>query len=178
MEEEAQTHDEQERPLKRLRLRSQGGHVSPLVNGYNHSLGESSLKRPKVEEDEISKTCFEQQPQEMIETPQSIMRTISPEHSILNKGKQPLLLESASQAKRLMSETVSHVVRIDEPTVEAGVVLLPNQKIPDTHVLIKPKDEPFTDDMSARDIPQYELPIAVIRPGAPLFLWINISRLT
>lgn len=167
MEEEALTHDEPERPLKRLRLRGQGGQVSPSVNACNQSLGGSSVKRPKVEEDELPKTSFRQQPREIKETPQ---------RSIVNKGKQPLLPQIEPLGKRSMSERTASI-RIKEPMAEPGIASLPKPKVPDTHVLIKPKDEPFTDDMFSSDVPDYEVPIAVIRPGTSLFPWSHISRL-
>ncbi|KAG7989724.1 hypothetical protein I3843_03G252900 [Carya illinoinensis] len=154
LEEEALTHDEPERPLKRLRLRGQGGQVSPSVNACNQSLGGSSVKRPKVEEDELPKTSFRQQPREIKETPQ---------RSIVNKGKQPLLPQIEPLGKRSMSERTASI-RIKEPMAEPGIASLPKPKVPDTHVLIKPKDEPFTDDMFSSDVPDYEVPIAVIRP--------------
>lgn len=159
LEEEALTHDEPERPLKRLRLRGQGGQVSPSVNACNQSLGGSSVKRPKVEEDELPKTSFRQQPREIKETPQ---------RNIVNKGKQPLLPQIEPLGKRSMSERAASI-RIKEPMAEPGIASLPKQKVPETHVLIKPKDEPFTDDMFSSDVPDYEVPIAVIRPGASLF---------
>lgn len=176
MEEEAQTQDEPERPLKRLR-RGQGGPGSSSVNACNNSLGGSPLKRPKVEEGEPPDPCLQQRPQEMMEKPQSILKPIAPQHGTVNKGKQPLLPQIASPGKRSMSERASHVC-IREPIVEQGIVLLPMQKVPDTHLLIKPKDEPFTDDMLTADVPDYEVPIAVIHPGAYSFLWINMSGLT
>ncbi|KAE7997882.1 hypothetical protein FH972_002477 [Carpinus fangiana] len=160
LEEEGQTQDEPERPLKRLR-RGQGGPGSSSVNACNNSLGGSPLKRPKVEEGEPPDPCLQQRPQEMMEKPQSI-----PQHGTVNKGKQPLLPQIASPGKRSMSERASHVC-IREPRVEQGIVLLPKQKVPDTHLLIKPKDEPFTDDMFTEDVPDYEVPIAVIHPAPP-----------
>lgn len=171
LEEEAQTQDEPERPLKRLR-RGQGSQVTSSV-----SLGGSPLKRPKVEGGELPVPCLQQQPQEMVEKPQSILKPIAPQHGTVNKGKQPLLPQISSPGKRSMPERASHVC-IREPIVEPGIVLLPKQKVPDTRVLIKPKDEPFTDDMFTEDVPDYEIPIAVIHPGTSLFLWINISGLT
>ena len=202
MEEETQVHDEPERPLKRLRLRSQS-QVSPPVNASNHSAGTSSLKRPKVEEDELPKTSLQQQPQPIsphhpisprqpisphhqpISPRQPISphhqpisphhQPISPQRGIINKGKQPLIPQVASLGKRPMSERASHAVRIKEPTVEPGIVLLPKQKVPDIHALITPKDEPFTDDTYNNDVSRYEVPIAVIHPGASPFPWMNIS---
>ncbi|KAK4573207.1 hypothetical protein RGQ29_031250 [Quercus rubra] len=191
LEEETQVHDEPERPLKRLRLRSQS-QVSPPVNASNHSAGTSSLKRPKVEEDELPKTSLQQQPQPIsprqpisphhqpisprqpisphhqpISPRQPISphhQPISPQRGIINKGKQPLIPQVASLGKRPMSERASHAVRIKEPTVEPGIVLLPKQKVPDIHALITPKDEPFTDDTYNNDVSRYEVPIAVIHP--------------
>ncbi|XP_059432569.1 probable inactive histone-lysine N-methyltransferase SUVR2 isoform X2 [Corylus avellana] len=165
LEEEAQTQDEPERPLKRLR-RGQGGPGSSSVNACNNSLGGSPLKRPKVEEGEPLDPCLQQRPQEMTEKPQSILKPIAPQHGTVNKGKQPLLPQIASPGKRSMSERASHVC-IREPIVEQGIVLLSKQKVPDTHLLIKPKDEPFTDDMLTADVPDYEVPIAVIHPAPP-----------
>ncbi|XP_062148347.1 probable inactive histone-lysine N-methyltransferase SUVR2 isoform X6 [Alnus glutinosa] len=162
LEEEAQTQDEPERPLKRLR-RGQGGQATSSVNVCNHSLGGSPLKRPKVEEGEPVEPCLQQQPQEMMEKPQSILKPIAPLHGTVNKGKQPLLPQIASPGKRSMSERASQLC-IREPIVEPGTVLLPKQKVTDTRVLIKPKDEPFTDDMFTEAVPDYEVPIAVIHP--------------
>lgn len=73
-----------------------------------------------------------------------------------------------------MSERASHAVRIKEPTVEPGIVLLPKQKVPDSHALITQQDEPFTDE-TYNDVSRYEVPIAVIHPGASPFPWMNIS---
>ncbi|KAA8543414.1 hypothetical protein F0562_021091 [Nyssa sinensis] len=76
-----------------------------------------------------------------------------------DKGKGPLSPQIARREKSSISERPYHALRFKEPKVGPGIVLLPKQKVPDTHNLIKPKDEPITDDM-----PQFEVPIAVIRP--------------
>lgn len=165
MEEEAQVHNEPERPLKRLRLRSQDGQVPPLVNPCSHNLDGSLSEWPKMEEDELPMSHFLQRPQEIMKTPQAIQQTISPRHGIVNKGKKPLLPHIDSLEKRSMSDRESHFVHIKEPMVESDIALLPKQKVPKTCVLIKPKDEPF-DDKFNKDVPDYEVPITVIHPGA------------
>uniref|UniRef100_A0A5B6YPP7 Putative histone-lysine N-methyltransferase SUVR2 isoform X1 n=1 Tax=Davidia involucrata TaxID=16924 RepID=A0A5B6YPP7_DAVIN len=84
---------------------------------------------------------------------------ISPPIRLRDKGKEPLSPQIAPKEKMPISERPSHALRFKEPKVEPGIVLLPKQKVPDTHAFIKPKDEPFTDGM-----PQFEVPIAVIHP--------------
>lgn len=78
-----------------------------------------------------------------------------------DRGKEPLLPQNGRREKRSISEMSSHAVCIKDPKVDAGIIRPPKQKVPNSHALIKPKDEPFTDDM-----PRFEvLPIAVIHPG-------------
>ena len=55
-------------------------------------------------------------------------------------------------------ERVSLALRIKDPAPEPGII--PKKRVPDTHALIIPKEEPLTDD-----IPEDEVPIAVIHPG-------------
>ncbi|XP_059626084.1 probable inactive histone-lysine N-methyltransferase SUVR2 isoform X2 [Cornus florida] len=84
--------------------------------------------------------------------------TSSPVH-LRDKGKGPLSPQTAQREKGSFSERPAHAVLFKGPNVDPGIVLLPKQKVPNSHALIKPKDEPFTDDM-----PQFEVPIAVIHP--------------
>ncbi|GAV82044.1 SET domain-containing protein/Pre-SET domain-containing protein/WIYLD domain-containing protein [Cephalotus follicularis] len=65
-----------------------------------------------------------------------------------NKGKQPFTPPAVH-------------TKNPKGMVEPGIILLPRQKIPSTLVLIEPKEEPFTDDINANNIPQ---PIAEFRP--------------
>ncbi|XP_011024471.1 PREDICTED: histone-lysine N-methyltransferase SUVR2 isoform X3 [Populus euphratica] len=74
-----------------------------------------------------------------------------------NEGKDPLLSEAAAQQKRPNLKGSSQAVHLKDPIVQQGILLSPKQKMP----LIKPKDEPFTDDVPFDDAPQ---PIAIIRP--------------
>lgn len=71
-----------------------------------------------------------------------------------DKGKEPLSPQIAAKEKR------SIPVRSFHPNAEPGIILSPKRKVHDTPALMKPKDEPFTDD-----ILQLEVPIAVIHPG-------------
>ncbi|XP_024018393.1 probable inactive histone-lysine N-methyltransferase SUVR2 isoform X1 [Morus notabilis] len=115
-----------------------------------------------------------QQPENITESPEPRDEScsISQEHGAKNKGKQPIISEPpvpqqrlsplAPAGKRVISERASHGVCLREPT-ETGSDLFPKQTVPN-HQLIKPKDEPFIDDMIMGDIRQYEVPIAVIHP--------------
>ena len=94
MDEEAQVHEESERPLKRLRLRNQEGHVSPSVGNSSSRMGAASLRPPKAEDSELPDTCPEQWPQDMPESSQFNAENIragshllSPQSLVRNKGK-------------------------------------------------------------------------------------------
>ncbi|CAL5427339.1 unnamed protein product [Camellia sinensis] len=83
---------------------------------------------------------------------------VSPPVRRTGKGKEPLLPQIAPR----ISVRSPHAVRLKEPTVDTGIVLSPKPHVHDSRALIKPKDEPFTDD-----ILQSEVPSAVIH-GEPL----------
>ncbi|KAF5938198.1 hypothetical protein HYC85_025704 [Camellia sinensis] len=193
MDEEAQMHEEPERPLKRLRLRNQNDHVSP-----SFGLGETSSRGPpKVEEADLPETCPEQRSQDMTQSPQPLVRNkgkqpvlpkpvsiqdsfepsqpgaadrtepfatrtesdlVPPPVRLTGKGKEPLLPQIAPG----ISVRSPHAVRLKEPMGDTGIVLSPKPHVHDSRALIKPKDEPFTDD-----ILQSEVPSAVIH-GEPL----------
>nr|KYP74130.1 Histone-lysine N-methyltransferase SUVR2 [Cajanus cajan] len=70
-------------------------------------------------------------------------------------GKKP---QNKAVGRRLASERVSPSIPSKEPTVEPGKILLPNNQMSRTHVLLVPKDEPVD------ELPDYEMPIAVIPP--------------
>ncbi|XVF21515.1 hypothetical protein REPUB_Repub12eG0096500 [Reevesia pubescens] len=73
------------------------------------------------------------------------------------KGKEPLSPHVASNGKG--PERVSLAVRIRDTAPEPGII--PKKRVLDTHALIIPKEEPFTDDLA-----QDEVPIAVIHPDS------------
>lgn len=79
------------------------------------------------------------------------------------KGKEPISPQVAHKQNRCDPLRASALC-IRDPTVEAGDVPLTKKGLSNLE-LIKPKDEPFTEDMYTNNTPQYEAPIAVIRPG-------------
>ncbi|CBI37177.3 unnamed protein product, partial [Vitis vinifera] len=148
---ETQLHDEPARPLKRLRLRNQ-----------------------ESQDAEQPQTLAERQPQGIAETPEPSVGNIRPElhpvsspqahlraesdllhtqQRLRDKGKEPLSPQIAAKEKRSIPVRSFHL------NAEPGIILSPKQKVHDTPALMKPKDEPFTDD-----ILQLEVPIAVIHP--------------
>ncbi|KAJ7977181.1 Histone-lysine N-methyltransferase [Quillaja saponaria] len=166
--EEAQTHDDSVRPLKRLRFRGQDGQASQSHTICNPTIGESSLKRPKLEEDALPESCSPHKPQYTAVSSRSDvgharteLHPVSAGHGIVDKGKQPMSPQISPRGTRFVSERASLAVCIKEPRVEPGIMLFPKNKVPDTRALIKPKDEPVDDEL-----PRYEIPIAVIRPDS------------
>lgn len=137
--------DEPERPLKRLRLRGQETQVDGMA-----------LKKPKLEEDAFPETCPQQQMQlsgpKRSETDPSSSRRV-------DKGKEPVSPRMVARVKKSSIERPSGAVRIKEPAADSGVK---NSKVRTSGApaLLKPKDEPFTDDAFTN-----ELPIAAIHPG-------------
>ncbi|CAN6684610.1 unnamed protein product [Malus baccata var. baccata] len=92
-------------------------------------------------------TCNPMLPRDITRSPDSraeLQQPVSPHLGNKNKGKQPVVSNPLAQ----------HGKR----STESGIIFLPKQRV-DTHQLMKPKDEPFTDDMA-----QDEVPIAVILP--------------
>lgn len=109
--------------------------------------------------DELPASSFQRQSPEKEKSPTFNLGTVRLEnHSY--KGKEPVSPQDASTPKR-----ASHALCIRGPTVEPAIVPSPKKVVSSTHVFIRPKDEPFTDDMFTDNAPQYEAPIAVIRPG-------------
>lgn len=158
---------ETERPLKRLRR----GRDVPQVLTFL----DTDLNSPKLEEDEQTKTCFLQQPQNVTGSPEPMNdgSSISPQYVAKNKGKQPMISEPPVQLQRLGplsspgKSIVSRGLFLREPVDETGSDRFPRQleMVSSNDQFIKPKDEPFTDDMFMGDKPQYEDPIAVIHQG-------------
>ncbi|KAK4366161.1 hypothetical protein RND71_014041 [Anisodus tanguticus] len=146
LEEEA-VPEEPERPLKRLRLRYQG-QASPSAN--NSSAG-NSLKRPRRgEEGELPGPCYENQSQREA-NPSSHRNNLR-----LNETQTSPIM---SRGTSLVAAKASRASKLKEPKKEPGGEQSPKQKMLGSLALIKPKDEPYTDDM-----PQFEAPIAVIHP--------------
>lgn len=175
IEEETLIPEEPERPLKRLRLRHQDG------PSCTSSSPVSQLKKPKIEIDDLPDAIPKSRSQAKTSTENPVS---SPQLQGKNKGKQvqPDVEKSQSQADvtdksgsdsglrptrskdkgkelitpqtgpretRSVSDRPAHGVRFKEP--QPKQTILP---------LIKPKDEPVTDDKS---LP--EVPLSVVRPG-------------
>ncbi|XP_043805112.1 probable inactive histone-lysine N-methyltransferase SUVR2 isoform X2 [Manihot esculenta] len=192
---EAEVHDEPERPLKRLRPRSQEEQASqstvvgtslrkPLLDDEG-KLGANSLQQPpdmmKLQSGPISPQNHPRDKGKQQASPihfgaQGISnsytdRTLpydsdSPHVRHAYKGKEPLLPQVAPREKRPVVERSPHAVRFKDSTVDPDGALIPTQKVLDSHALLKPKDEPYTDDLPPDDVPRYETPIAVIRPDS------------
>ncbi|KAI3772955.1 hypothetical protein L6452_04151 [Arctium lappa] len=77
-----------------------------------------------------------------------------------DKGKKHLSPQSDPRENISISNKPSLAVRFKEPKVERGINVMPKQK---AHALIKPKDEPLTDDPPC---PRFEVPLAVIMPDS------------
>ncbi|XP_010264894.1 PREDICTED: probable inactive histone-lysine N-methyltransferase SUVR2 [Nelumbo nucifera] len=74
-----------------------------------------------------------------------------------NKGKEPVSPQISPRKKRSLTESPTRSICLKEPKVEPGIILLPKEK--PMPVLMKPKSEPFTDDL-----PEFEVPIAICPP--------------
>ncbi|GAY40241.1 hypothetical protein CUMW_050460 [Citrus unshiu] len=158
-EEESLEHEEPLRPLKRLRRGVQSV-VPPSPSNSSPGFGGTLSRRPKMDGDELPASSFQQQSPENTKSPKFNLGNVRLEnHSY--KGKEPVSPQVASAQNR-----ASHALCIRGPTVEPGIVPSPKKVVPSTHVFIRPKDEPFTDDMFTDNAPQYEAPIAVIRPDS------------
>ncbi|TYK24614.1 putative inactive histone-lysine N-methyltransferase SUVR2 isoform X5 [Cucumis melo var. makuwa] len=143
--EEVQAPDEPERPLKRLRLRGQETQVDGMA-----------LKKPKLEDDAFPEASSQQQMQ--LSGPKR--SETGPSSRRVDKGKEPMSPRVVTRVKKSSLERQSAAVRIKEPGADSGVK---NSivRASGTHALLKPKDEPVTDDTFAN-----ELPIAAIHPDS------------
>lgn len=165
LEDAAPSQEEPERPLKRLRLKHQDQAV-PSHGKPNSTSSAFVLKIPKPEpgEPEVSFNQWVQpaggspQPIEANRTTES--QLISPQHAARNKGKQPIspTPQVASRDKIATTQRASQALQIKEPKPEPDLVLSGKQKQSDTNSLLKPKDEPFTEDMVPIE------PLAIIPP--------------
>ncbi|KAL3029122.1 hypothetical protein AAZX31_03G148300 [Glycine max] len=151
-DEEAHTHGEPVRPLKRLRLRGQEGQSLRPLTSSGPSSAAFPLKAPKLEDGAVPESSSRRQPQSMAALSDGNARIgarhVPPQDAVVDKGKKPISPQLTPRARRSLAE----------PTVEAGAALLANNKMPHPFILIKPKDEPVD------GIPDYEIPLAVIPP--------------
>ncbi|PON66828.1 Histone-lysine N-methyltransferase SUVR4/SUVR1/SUVR [Trema orientale] len=152
------------------------------VKGVNEDDMEEEMLRSEPERPfkRLRRGSEVNQPGNVTESPESRAAgsSISPQHALKNKGKQPMVSEPfvmqdrlaplsppvSVPGKRLVSERALPGICLKEPMAETGSVLRPAQKVPNTYQLIRPKDEPFVDDMFMGDLPRYGAPIAVLHP--------------
>ncbi|XP_055959547.1 histone-lysine N-methyltransferase SUVR4 isoform X3 [Mercurialis annua] len=166
IEEEAEVHDEPEQPLKRQRLRSEEGQACAVSDDSNSMSGGPLMKKPKVEGEAarganaLQRSPDMRKPQPGDLSPQN-RNSESSQMRNSYKGKEPMLLQAASKEKRPIVERPSLAVQIRDPVGDRG-----KQKMRESNALIKPKDEPFTDELPPDNLPCYEAPIAVIRPDS------------
>lgn len=73
-----------------------------------------------------------------------------------DRGKQPALPQDSLRGRKPIYERVSPA---KQTTVQPGRPVLPSNQLPHANALIVPKDEPVD------EVPNYELPIAMIPPG-------------
>lgn len=166
---EIQSHDDPDRPLKRLRL-NQDNHVSSSVTNCIPGVAVGELKKPKVEADElIAQKITNPEPQSVplqplardkgkqpvsneSGSPVISVPSCSPLMRSKDKGKEPLLPQNNPKDFRLLSErSSSHGVCIREPDVDA-VTSLPPKQVPNGYVLTKLNDRQSTDEKLHADV--------------------------
>ncbi|KAH1078185.1 hypothetical protein GLYMA_19G167900v4 [Glycine max] len=157
---EAHTHEEPVRPLKRLRLRGQEGQSLRPLTSSGPSSAAFPLKMPKLEDGTVPESSSRLQPQSLAALSDGNARIgahhVPPQDAVVDKGKKPISPQVTPRRRRSLSEPLK------ESTVEGRAALLANNKMPHPFILIKPKDEPVD------DIPDYEIPLAVIPPDSPM----------
>ncbi|KAK7336905.1 hypothetical protein VNO77_17458 [Canavalia gladiata] len=161
VDDEAHMHDGPLRPLKRLRLRGQDVHSSRPLTSCGPSSASFPLKTPKLEDDTMPDSS-RLQPQSTTALSDGNARIetceVPPRDATVDKGKKPVSPEVTPRGRRFISDGTHTPGPLKEPTVEPGTSLLLKNKIPHPFTLIIPKDEPID------DMPDYEIPIAVIHP--------------
>lgn len=165
-DEEAHTHEEPLRPLKRLRLRGQEVQSSRLLTSCGSRSDAFPLKTPKLEHDPIPESSSRLQPRSTAVLSDGNARIeahqVQSRDAIVEKGKQPVSPQDTPGGRRTISDRTPPAVPFKEPTVEPRASPLSKNKMPHPYTFIKPKNEPID------DMPGYEIPIAVIPPGNQL----------
>ncbi|GKV01753.1 hypothetical protein SLEP1_g14284 [Rubroshorea leprosula] len=175
-----------QRPLKRIRLRGQEGQGSSYPSDCGTRSDGDLVKKPKEEPEEVlpsppllqqaspgnhaATTNINKQPvsprplllerSEPVQpspTRRSESNLLSSQRHLGYKGKEPMSSHVTSHEKERVPVRASNAFCIRDPASEPGI--LHKKIVPDA--LIVPKEEPLTDE-----IPQYEVPIAVIHPDS------------
>ncbi|GAB2281820.1 hypothetical protein Dimus_016385 [Dionaea muscipula] len=160
LEEEAEPEDEPECPLKRSRLKNQDG--LPIPNAGETSSKKSKLEHvggPEARSQQVQHTT--QPPSSNVGSERAASHPVSPALPVRNKGKQPVSPQIAPSANKIIAGRTPGALQIKEPRVEQVVTSTDKQKIPYVNSLIKPKDEPFVDEMAP-----FEVPLAVVHPDS------------
>jgi hypothetical protein len=147
VDDEAPTHEEPVRPLKRLRLRGQDGQPSRLLSNGGPSSAAFPLKTPKSQPGTVSGSSSRLQPQST--------SVLSNGNGVVDKGKKPLSPEDTLRGRRSISDRNPPPVVFKEP----GTSPLSKSKTPHSYPFITPKPEPFDEE------PDYLAPISMILPG-------------
>ncbi|GLT41305.1 hypothetical protein SLA2020_153800 [Shorea laevis] len=175
-----------QRPLKRIRLRGQEGEGLSYPSDCGTRSDGDLVKKPKEEPEEVlpfpplpqqalpsnraATTNINKQPvsprpvllerSEPVQpspTRRSESNLFSSQRHLGYKGKEPMSSHVTSHEKEHVPVRASNALCIRDPASEPGI--LHKKIVPDA--LTVPKEEPLTDE-----IPQYEVPIAVIHPDS------------
>lgn len=164
--EEAHMVEEPLRPLKRLRLRAQEGQSSRPLTILGHSSPAFPLKIPKLEDGTVPEISSRLQPQSRADLSDGNARNdaphVPPQDAIVNRGKQPVSPRVTPKGGRSMSDHTSLAEPLKESAAEPRADPFVNNKMPVSFTLITPKDEPVD------DLPDFEIPLAVILSGIQL----------
>lgn len=94
----------------------------------------------------------------------------SPCHPMRLRDRGKGSVSPQSGEKSAVSGSSSNAACLKDPNNKCGIVLspLPKKKSKGNHTLIKPKDEPITDDTSCPGFP-----VAKLHPGIPFLFWLS-----
>lgn len=144
---------------------TQNGYCSPKLikaselnsedNEEAHAMSCPPLVRRKGKQPMIADPSLDVADKTLALAPNGTERPMSPATCQREKGKEPV-----SSQSRPNSDRSNHGVRFKEGKAKLGNSLLPKQQANNSGALIKPKDEPATDDVQ-----QLVVPLAAIHPG-------------
>ncbi|KAL0287020.1 UNVERIFIED_CONTAM: putative inactive histone-lysine N-methyltransferase SUVR2 [Sesamum angustifolium] len=88
------------------------------------------------------------------ENTQLIIESRSHSHPmrLRDRGTRAVSPQIPSREKRPVPDSSSHALRLKEPKVEPGVILSPKKRSNVSQALLKPKDEPVTEDMACLEV--------------------------
>ncbi|KAL0419721.1 UNVERIFIED_CONTAM: putative inactive histone-lysine N-methyltransferase SUVR2 [Sesamum radiatum] len=88
------------------------------------------------------------------ENTQLIIESRSHSHPmrLRDRGTRAVSPQIPSREKRPVPDSSSHALRLKEPKVEPGIILSPKKRSNASQALLKPKDEPVTEDMACLEV--------------------------